>query len=227
MGVPGSYVDVVYNGTDFDQLPLADRNRVLAELGIPRDRQIVGFIGRIQPAKGCYELMDSIATLVGRGAPVHLIFVGGVESMDAKGYAASVGISERVSFVGERFDVARLIDSFDLLALPSHRETFGVAALEAMARGKPVVASRVGGLPEVVLHEETGLLVQPGSEALADAIGCLLDNPRDALTMGKRGLEVARSKFSLDSMILRHEQIYASVLGQREIVPMAQKATVR
>ncbi len=226
-GVPASHVDVVYNGTNFDEAPAAARDEVLAEFGIPSDRQIIGFVGRIQPAKGSFELIDSIAQLFERGLPVHLILVGPVESMDAEAYAASRGISNRVTFTGPRFDIPRLIDAFDLFALPSHRETFGVAALEAMARGKAVVASRVGGLPEVVLHKETGLLVEPGAGPLCDALADLLTHPLETEAMGKRGLEVARTRFSLESMILRLEQVYASVLEETAVRAGSQEVTVR
>ena len=226
-GVPASHIDVVYNGTDFDQKPVADRNEVLAELGIPSERQVIGFIGRIQPAKGCFELIDSLADLLGRGVPAHLVLVGPVDSMDAAAYVASKGLSDHVTFAGVRFDVARMIDAFDILALPSHRETFGVAALEAMARGKAVVASRVGGLPEVVIDGETGILVAPGAEPLANTMGHLLAHPLEAEAMGRRGLEVARSRFSLESMILRHQQIYSSVIETTAVIPTPREATVR
>lgn len=226
-GVPASHVDVVYNGTSFDEVPPFAREEALAELGIPSGRQIVGYVGRIQPAKGSFELIDSIAQLRERGLPVHLILVGPVESMDAEAYATSRGVADRVTFCGPRFDVPRLIDAFDLLALPSHRETFGVAALEAMARGKAVVASRVGGLPEVVLDGETGLLVESGSGPLGEALAHLLTHPLEREAMGKRGLEVARGRFSLESMILRHEQVYASVLEQTAVRAGPREVTVR
>ena len=84
-GVAASHIDVVHNGTDFDQQPKANRSEVLDELAIPRDRKIVGFVGRVQPAKGCFELIDCIRLLRDEGRDVQLILVGNVEAMDARG----------------------------------------------------------------------------------------------------------------------------------------------
>ena len=108
-----------------------------------------------------------------------------------------------------RRDVPGLLPLLDLFVLPSLYEGLGIAILEAMAAGLPVVASAVGGIPEVVIHGETGLLVRPGDPvALAAALGHLLRHPEEAGFMGARGRERARERFSIESVVKRHEELY-------------------
>jgi glycosyltransferase involved in cell wall biosynthesis len=95
--------------------------------------------------------------------------------------------------------------------MPSHRETFGLAALEAMARGKPVVASRVGGLPELVHHGQTGLLVDLRPEAIADAVSFLLSHESERAEMGSNARRLVHERFTLDEMASRFERLYASM----------------
>jgi glycosyltransferase involved in cell wall biosynthesis len=125
-----------------------------------------------------------------------------------------LGLSTCVRFAGARRDIPRILPALDVFVLPSLYEGFGIAILEAMAAGKPVVATTVGGIPEFVVPGETGLLVEPGNaEALAVAIGCLLHDPEGARQMGIRGRARALAGFQMSTVVRRHEQVYEACLA--------------
>jgi glycosyltransferase involved in cell wall biosynthesis len=117
--------------------------------------------------------------------------------------------------IGERHDVPRLLDSFTLSTMPSVMETFGVAAIEAMARSKAVVATKVGALPEVVRDGQTGLLVDLRSDQIAEAVCYLLSNGGVREEMGRRGRRLVEQKFTLDEMVSRFEDVYERALQIR------------
>jgi glycosyltransferase involved in cell wall biosynthesis len=113
---------------------------------------------------------------------------------------------------GVRHDVPRLLDSFTFNTLPSYMETFGVAAIEAMARGKAVVATRVGALPEVVRDGQTGLLVDLRPDQIAEAVSYLLSNDEVREAMGQRGRRLVEQKFTLKQMVNGFEGVYSRAL---------------
>ena len=124
------------------------------------------------------------------------------------------GSNRQVRFLGYRRDIPDLLGIMDMVVMPSLRESFGIVALEAMAMKVPVVASRIGGLEEVVEHERTGLLVPPGdADALAEAIRTLAENPEMRINMGEAGRQRVAEKFSIESTIRRTEEIYLECLG--------------
>ncbi|MBI4531145.1 MAG: glycosyltransferase, partial [Candidatus Latescibacteria bacterium] len=124
------------------------------------------------------------------------------------------GVGDRVVFTGYRPDAARLMHALDLFVLPSWSEGLPVTILEAMASGKPVIATSVGGTPEVVVDGETGTLVPPGNpERLAEAILYHLEHPEVSRGMGEKGLERVRSGFSLKRMIDQTFRLYERVLS--------------
>ena len=127
--------------------------------------------------------------------------------------ARSRGITSKVKFLGRRSDVAELISLCSLLVLPSLAESFGFVLVEAMSLGKTVVASTTGGIPEVVDHEKTGLLVPlADSEQLAGAISRVLQSPEWARELGEEGRKRA-ARFSFDNMMRGYEAVYERVLS--------------
>ncbi len=210
-GTPPEAIEVVHNGTEFQNAPTCDRAPILDEFNIPRDSILIGQIGRVAPAKGCIPLVDAMSELAERFPKLHLILVGnekGEVSEMIRQRVAEKKVCDRVTITGPRQDIVRLIDAFDILAAPSLMETFGLTALEAMARSKPVIATRIGGLPEVIEDGETGILVEPTVEALRDAIAYLVENPHQARAMGINGKVRASTHFSLDRMTSQYEDIY-------------------
>ena len=129
--------------------------------------------------------------------------------------ARKLGISDRFKLLGFRRDVADLMPAIDIMCLPSHREPFGLAYIEAALAGKPVIACDAGGVPEIICHGETGLLVPPQNVAsLADAIFTMLDNRDAAAAMGRRGRELALDRFGWSSYLSRLAEIYNRVLDR-------------
>ena len=142
-----------------------------------------------------------------------LVLVGkGDMDVNLRAEALKKNSNGKVKFLGWREDVDEIMPLFDMLVLPSLNEGMGRVLVEAMAAGKPVVASRVGGIPDLVRHAETGYLVPPADEkALADGIKKLLDDPERAKQMGLRGREHCR-QFSIEAMIDKLDKLYIELI---------------
>ncbi|AIE86807.1 glycosyltransferase [Fimbriimonas ginsengisoli Gsoil 348] len=210
-GVPKQFIETVYNGTDFVDIPAADPNRVKDELGIPRDRNLVGLVGKVCADKGHIELIKAMRDVRMNHPQAHVVFVGLLEETfkdEMEEALEEARLRDHVTLTGVRNDIPRLLDSFTLSTLPSRMETFGVAAIEAMARSKAVVATRVGALPEVVRHQQTGLLVDLRPDEIAEAVSYLLANGDEREEMGRRGRYVVEQKFTLSEMASRFEGVY-------------------
>ena len=220
-GIPASKLVTIYNGLDIEAfLSLADKSGPRAALGLPPRVPVVGFVGRIAPRKGLEELLRS-AVQVGAAISDARFLIAGDElfyddnagcksAMEA--LAEKLEISARCHFVGFRQDVPTVMAALDVLAFPSWEEPFGRSLIEAMAAGRPVVASASGGVPEIVTHGVTGLLVPPRDPfALAQALITVLRSPQRARTMGMRGREVVEERFSLRQHIEKVEALYREV----------------
>lgn len=189
------------------------------ELGLREDLAVLGTVCRlIEPKKGLAVLLQAVAQLKEQaGTPgFQLLIVGeGPAYGGLRALSERLGIAPWVVFAGLRRDIPGLLPLMDLFVLPSLYEGFGIAILEAMAAGRPVVATAVGGIPEVVVHGETGLLVPPGDPvSLADALRELLAHPERARVLGARGRERAREKFRIESIVRQHETLYEACLRQ-------------
>jgi glycosyltransferase involved in cell wall biosynthesis len=141
-----------------------------------------------------------------------LVLVGkGDLDMDLRAQALEVSANGRVKFLGWRDDIHEIMPVFDMLVLPSLNEGMGRVLVEAMAAGKPVVASDVGGIPDLVRHGETGYLVPPADEkALSDSIKKLLADPGNAWEMGQQGKKLCQ-QFSLEAMIAKLDDLYSDL----------------
>ncbi len=216
-GVPERFIDTIYNGTDFVDFEQSSPEAVKDELGIPRERKLVGLVGKVCADKGQLELITAMSDFGREHPDSHVVFVGRVEEDfrgEVEAAVAGSGMADRITMTGVRHDIPRMLDSFTLSTLPSKMETFGVAAIEAMARGKAVVATRVGALPEVVRHKQTGLLVDFRPEQIAEAVSYLLEHGEEREQMGRMGRQIVEQKFTLNEMASRFEQTYASALGR-------------
>ncbi len=188
------------------------------ELGL-RDRgPIIGTVCRlVEPKKGLSVLLKAIAELTKRhGDPgCQLLIVGdGPSRRLLEVMSAEMHLSPWVIFAGARRDISRVVPVMDAFVLPSLYEGFGIAILEAMAVGKPVIATAVGGIPEFVVAEVTGILVEPGNAiALADAITRLLNDPDRARRMGANGRARVHEGFHISTVVRRHEQVYEACLA--------------
>jgi glycosyltransferase involved in cell wall biosynthesis len=204
-------VSVIANGIDVDRFTAATP----LPLGLPAGAVVVGYIGRLSPEKGLPELAEAWRRVADVASEAHLL-VAGVGPLEGDLRARLAG-APRVHWFGLEHDVAALMKRCDVLAVPSYEEGFGLVAAEAMAAGVPVVASRTGGLAEVVADPETGRLVPPrDAAALADALLDLVGDPESRRRMGAAGTERARRYYSLDRMLDRYEALFEAIAAGRQ-----------
>ncbi len=193
------------------------RERVRRELGASQEDLLVGSLGRlVEPKKGLAVFLAA-ARLLSRDFPrVRFALVGeGPARGPLEKRAAREGVSHCTAFAGLRRDVPDVMRAFDLFVQPSLWEGFGLTAVEAMAVGTPVVASRVGGVSEVVADGETGILVPPGdAPALAAACAQLLRNRDLAERLGRAGMERVRARFGIERMVRDLEDLYRELLDR-------------
>lgn len=212
-GYPKGRIEVLYNGVELDS-PAAARD-VRGELGIPAAAPLVGEVARLCDVKGQRELIQALASV----PEAWLLLVGadlerdGAFQAELEGHADVLGVRERVVFAGRRTDAAEILGQVDVVVLPSWTEGLPLVLLEGMARRRAVVATPVGGTPELVLDEKTGLLVPPRDPgALADAIKRLLADPSLRARLGEAGHRRVAERFSADSMCRRVLELYDEVV---------------
>jgi len=217
-GVDRKKIRVVYNGVGSEFSP-RDRQMARRELGLPESRFIVIFVGLLVPVKGVEFLLEALPLL--NDSNVYCVLVGdGVSQSELEAKARDLGIAEQVQFVGRRAasEVPLWISSADVLALPSLSEGRPNVVLEAQACGIPVVATRVGGTPELVRDGQTGLLVEPGSAAsMARGLSRLLgDAPfRDSIGRAGRAM-VEEGDSTWEASAAKVHDIYRELLPGSE-----------
>jgi len=214
-------VVTVYNGIDVKRFQQGgDRLAVLRSLGMPPLGQVVGTIARLAPQKGVAYFIEAAAMLV-KDYQVNFVIIGdGPLRRRLEAEAAERGLGQRVFFAGERRDIPEILSALDLFVLPSVTEGFPLTLLEAMAAGKPVVATTAGGIPEAVVDQRTGLLVPPrDAQALAWAIATLLVDRNQAARFGLAGRERVLERFTVEVMIRRIEEEYRSLLVEKNLPP--------
>jgi glycosyltransferase involved in cell wall biosynthesis len=220
-GLNPDRVRVVHNGVDQTRVQQArPRQEVRAALGLAPDAQVVGLVGRLDHwGKGHRELFEALAELRPRYPRLQALLVGGGRRLEDMRLAAhDMGLAAAVHFLGNREDVPDLLAAMDIFALPSYSEGVSLALLEAMAAGLPVIASEVGGLPEVVQHEKNGLLIPPrDSTALVQALETLLADPILARHLAQRGQGHVAAHYSLDRLGMEINDIYDELSAQKRL----------
>lgn len=219
-GMP-CHVRVVPNGIPIDRFtPGPAPEGLRAELGLPEGVPAACVVGRLTPWKGHQALLRAWPAVRARVPEARLLVVGEVafweESYadELRALAAELGVAESVHWLGFREDVADLLRLSDLLVLPSIDEPFGRVLIEAMAVGLPVVATAGGGVPEIVVDGETGLLAPPGNPApLGDAIAALLGDPARARAMGAAGRARALERFDVRRVARQVQDLYDALLA--------------
>jgi glycosyltransferase involved in cell wall biosynthesis len=210
-------VRVARNGIPLEALRRAGagaRSRVRAELGIEAGRPVLAVIGRLHPVKGHREMLAMLPAIV-RSCPRALLLVigDGPERAPCEELARSLGMSQHVRFLGRRGDVPRLLSGIDLALMPSQSEGLGLAAIEALAAARPVIAFGVGGLPEVVVDGVNGRLVPPGDcEAFANAVIGTLRDPGRRFSYA-RGAASSAQRFGVEAHVQRLIDCYRMTLA--------------
>src|SRR5262245_15693457 len=209
-------VRLVPNGIDLTRFtPRAPSPALRAALGVPPASPLVVSIGRFVAEKGHRHLLEAAARIERTRPGAHWVLVGAGElEAPLRHQARGLGLASQVHFTGWREDIPDVLAVSDVFVLPSESEGFGRVVVEAMAMAHPVVATAVGGVPEIVRDGETGILVPPSDPAaLADAVCSLLDDPARASRLGAAGRARAESRFSLTAHIDGVERVYTQVLG--------------
>ena len=210
-------VHVARNGLPLEALRRAGagaRSPVRTELGIEPGRQVLAIIGRMHPVKGHRVLLEMLPAIV-RCCPRALLLVigDGPERAPCEALARGLGMSGHVRFLGRRGDVPRLLSAVDLVLMPSQSEGLGLAAIEALAAARPVIAFAVGGLPEVVTDGLNGRLVPPGDcEAFANAVVETLRDPGRRFSYA-RGAASSAGRFGLEAHVQRLIDCYRMTLA--------------
>lgn len=211
--VPAERIDVIPNFIDTDVWRPGKEPCHRSTLA-PGGEKIVMHISNFRPVKRVEDVVEVFARIC-RRVDARLVFIGdGPERPRALDRAEELGVRPRILFLGKHASVDELLACADLFLLPSENESFGLAALEAMACGAPVVASDAGGIPEVVTHGETGYLYPPGSvEEMAEAGTEILTDPRLWTRLSEAGRQMAVERFSAASVVPRYERLYERVLA--------------
>lgn len=210
----------IHNGVDLarftPQIEVAGQNE---NLDIKDDEFVIGAIGRLVAFKGFTYLLKAAKIIYSQQPKFKLVIVGGGElKQPLKQQAQELGIADKVIFTGRQDNVLPFLASFELVVMSSITEGLPIVSLEAMAMGKAVVASRVGGIPEVVEERVTGLLVPPKDpSALAQAIITLMENPELRKSLGQAGRARVEEFFSLQHMYEQTADLYTQLLKQKGI----------
>jgi glycosyltransferase involved in cell wall biosynthesis len=210
-GRTGTPLSLIYNGVDLERYDHQEPCCTLREeYGMVPGAHIVGVVARLEPEKGHPTLIDAWPRVLQACPDAYLLVVGEGSQREAlERQVAELRVGHRVVFTGRRDDVPAVTAALDIAVLPSYREAQGLSVLEAMALSRPVVASNVGGIPEMIEDGVTGLLVPPhDAAALADAIVSLLRDHQRADMIARAGHDLVHRRFCIEQMIAAVEEIY-------------------
>ncbi len=219
-GIDPARIEVIPSGIDFSPFEnVPDREFLRREFGFQPEDFLAGIVAYLEDSKGHRTLIEAARLLKARTPRIKIIIVGkGTLELTLDKLSRDLQVDDLVFFLGHREDVPRLLASLDCFVLSSESEGLGSSILDAMASRLPVVATQVGGIPEVVLHDETGFLVPPRSpKALAGAIYELYENRPLARRFGECGYETVHAKFSSRAMALKVIRLYEKLAARKGI----------
>lgn len=218
-GLPENRMWVIYNGVDvaeFEPAP-GDRERIRKQIGANDDTNVIGIVAALRWEKAHWVLLEAMREVLARFPNTLLVVVGdGPEREKIERQIGELGLQPSVRLLGTRGDVPAVLAGIDIAVLCSETEAFPVSVVEYMAAGKPVVASRVGSVEEMVEDGRTGLLIPPRDpQALAGAIVHVLEEPGLAHKMGLAGREKAMSDFNIYEMERRRARLFEELLQKK------------
>jgi glycosyltransferase involved in cell wall biosynthesis len=216
VGIPADKITVIPNGVDVERFETAkpvDRR----EWRCAQSDVLIACVGRLSPEKGQEVLLEAFGLLAQRHPAAQLIIVGdGLQRDRLRRLAEDFGIQEAVRWLGTRSDVPNVLAACDVVVLPSHHEGLPLVALEAMAAGKPVVATAIGALPTLIQEGRTGRLVPPGrADALAVALEPLIADADARARMGAEGRARVRRDHHFAETLSRYGQLYVQTVEAR------------
>ena len=215
-GVPSGKITTIWNGIDVSTF----RNAMpaLAGASAKREGKVVGVVGRLVPEKGVQFLLYAASEVVTRYPDtLFLVVGGGPQRTELEELARDLGIQGNVRFLGQRRDMPEIYAAMDIFVLPSFDEGLPMCVLEAQAAGKPVIGTAVGGTPDVVRHNQNGILVEPKEiSGLRDGMLQLLGDSDLRTQLGRNGQAWVEKHFSADVMAARYRKFYDQVLEQHQ-----------
>ncbi len=217
-GVTGDKIAVIYNGIDVPRFSGA--RPTLAQDVQKGSKKIVGMVARLVAGKGCDYLLKAIPGVVKAFPDTLFAIVGsGPAERELKALALQLGIERHVIFAGPRGDMPGVYASLDVFILPSLDEGTPISILEAMAAGKPVIATRVGGIPKIIVPDQTGLLIEArDSSAIRNAIVRVLESPDFASKLGDRARAWVAERFAAEAMAQQYFDLYRQLTPAKAIV---------
>lgn len=216
LGVAAGRIALIYSGIDAARfsrdLSPADLRAAKAAVGLG-DAPVIGSIGRLSPVKGHIHLIEALAGVLRQRSAVRGLVIGdGSERPALEARASALGIRDAIVFIDSCVDTARYLALMDVFVFPSVKEGLGIALLEALAAGRACVASRIGGIGDIVSDGVNGILVPVGdAAAIGNAVVRLVDDERLRRAMGERGRELVKRRFSIDRMAGEMKALYAEI----------------
>ena len=213
-----SKILTIYNGIDLNRYVIGYPNlRLRDQMGISAGTLVAGTVGSLFKVKGIPYLLDAVSKVVTCFPNFKLLIIGeGDQESTLRHEVVSMGLEETVEFLGFRNDIPELLNLLDVYICASVSEGLSLSILEAMAAGKPVIATEVGGNPELVIPGKNGFLVPPRNpDALAERIMVALKDKNLRQSMGQMGRRIVEERFSLERMIDNYQILYERLLGRK------------
>ena len=219
-GVPKTKISVVRSAVDYcDYQGKSDKNWFCKEFGVSKNKTVIGMISQFIPRKGHRYLIEAIPQIVTEFPHLCVLFLGkGPLKEDLRVQCKNTGIEDYIRFPGFRTDIPRILPCLDVVIHPALKEGLGVALIQAAAAGVPIIATRVGGIPEIVRDKFNGLLINPEStEAIVSAVKELLSEPETAQRLGENGKKLVTREFSTNSMVQGNIRVYQELMSSKLI----------
>jgi len=213
-GMPGNRIEVIYNGVAIERFEQAiDRSQARQRLGVPKDKLVIVQVGTFRAVKDQSTAIRAFAEVRREIPRAMMVFGGDGPDLPAcRQLTSDLGLQESVVFLGSRDDIPLVLAAADIMLMTSLSEAHSVSLLEGMASRLPIVATRVGGIPETVIDGKTGLLAPAGNpSAIGDCLVRLLRDETRRREMGQAGFELVRSRFQRRDMHRRYMEIYSEL----------------
>lgn len=217
-GILSQKILVIDNGVDIERFVLNRNEEMRKSFGFNGNSKVIGTIASLTPEKGHIYLLRAIRQVIEKCPECRFLIVGdGGQRQFLEEKSADLGLTGKVLFTGSRKDVPEILSMLDIFVLPSLKEGLPMALLEAMAAAVPVIATKVGAVLKVVMHGETGLLVEKGDvNGLGEAIAQILSDHKMSERLRMKGYEKVMSEFSSDIMTSKYLDIYRKLLRTQE-----------
>jgi glycosyltransferase involved in cell wall biosynthesis len=220
-------ITVIHNAVDLDRFQpgTLSKSDMRRQLDLPPDEPVIGIVGQLTSRKGQLELIQAFASVVRELPDAWLLIVGEAVFSHDEAYArqlheavGSLGLTDRVRFLGARDDIPQLLQALDVLVVNSHQEPFALTVLEGLASGTAVLATAVGGTPEMIRHDENGWLVRSGNQReLATGLVTLLNDPALRARLGSAAGQDATARYSISRFLTEVSSLYREILADCHI----------